>query len=200
MTAPGCNHARQSGWLDSAVIKYLSFLVMPCEKSNPSRPFCSKLAIDASLDDPAQSSSSYATTTSLHNALSGKCKFCSTYDSDVGRAEHIKQTLTQYNMALLFDEAKMEVGAEMEAAFQKAVDEAVLAYGPDGKKGDKALRVLDAEYKNATAEIGRLCGERQLAPYQDWYRAPGQGSGEGSSSQVNNAGDWRRSRRKHKEG
>ncbi|KAI1342529.1 hypothetical protein F5Y15DRAFT_307872 [Xylariaceae sp. FL0016] len=176
MIAPGCHHARQTGWQDSTVIRHLSSLVVPCAKCDPSRPFCSKLSIDTSLDDPSQlppyggSSSSSAS-----HALAGPCKFCGTYRSDIRRAERIKQTLTQYNMALLTEPSRAQVGAEMDDAFQRAVDEAVYAYGMDGKKSDKALRVLDAEYKGASEKIGRLCGERQLAPYQEWYGAPGYG-------------------------
>ncbi|KAI1382447.1 hypothetical protein F4677DRAFT_401937 [Hypoxylon crocopeplum] len=201
MIAPGCNHVRQSGWQDSAVVTYLSFLIWPCEKCNPNRPFCSKFVIDSSLDDPGQTapfSDPTGAVTNIPNALAGKCKFCSSYDSDIRHADRIKQTLTRYNMALLSDVAKAEVGVEMEGAFQRAVDEAVLAYGVDGKKGDKALRVLDAEYRNVSDRIGRLCGEKQLAPYQDWYRAPGYGVGGDNSSQGSSAGPSEKSRRKYK--
>lgn len=72
-------------------------------------------------------------------------------------------------MALLFDEARLAVKAEMERAFQHAVDEAVTAYGIDGRGWDKALRTLDSEYQKASAEISRLCGEKQLAPYRELY-------------------------------
>jgi hypothetical protein len=57
----------------------------------------------------------------------------------------------------------------VEHAFQHAVDEAVKAYGIDGKARDKALRTLDAEYQKASAEISRICGEKQLAPYRELY-------------------------------
>jgi len=57
----------------------------------------------------------------------------------------------------------------VEDTFQHAVDEAVKAYGIDGKARDKALRTLDAEYQKASAEISRICGEKQLAPYRELY-------------------------------
>jgi hypothetical protein len=43
------------------------------------------------------------------------------------------------------------------------VDEAVKAYGTEGKKREKALRTLDSEYQKASAEISRICGEKQYA-------------------------------------
>ncbi|KAI0393526.1 hypothetical protein F5Y17DRAFT_308445 [Xylariaceae sp. FL0594] len=103
------------------------------------------------------------------NTLDGKCKFCTLYESEIRLADQIKQTLVDYNMALLLDHARVAVGAEMQRAFQHAVDEAVRAYGVDGKAREKALRTLDAGYHKASAEISRLCGEKQLAPYRELY-------------------------------
>jgi hypothetical protein len=57
----------------------------------------------------------------------------------------------------------------VERAFQHAVDEAVKVYGPNGKSRDKALRTLDSKYQTASAEISRICGEKQLAPYRELY-------------------------------
>lgn len=49
----------------------------------------------------------------------------------------------------------------MERAFQHAVDDAVKAYGIEGKGREKALRTLDSGYQKASAEISRICGEKQ---------------------------------------
>ncbi|KAJ2985211.1 hypothetical protein NUW58_g5656 [Xylaria curta] len=157
MVSPGCNHARQSGWQDSSVGTYLSELITRCSSCKPDQTFCGKLTIDSGLN--AQSSSSTRRSPGVPqppslasliqptpeasrtaNTLNGKCKFCTLYESEIRLADHIKQTLTDYNMALLFDEARLAVKAEMERAFQYAVDEAVRAYGIDGKGRDKALR------------------------------------------------------------
>ncbi|KAI0490108.1 hypothetical protein F4859DRAFT_180166 [Xylaria cf. heliscus] len=187
MTSPGCNHARQSGWQDSAVGTYLSDLITRCSSCKPGESFCGKLTIDSGLN--AQSGSSTrrsgvpqppslasliqptpsATRPAKDNTLDGKCKFCTSYESEIRLADHIKQTLTDYNMALLFDEARVTIKAQMEHAFQYAVDEAVRAYGIDGKGREKALRTLDSEYQKASAEISRICGEKQLAPYRELY-------------------------------
>ncbi|KAI1128257.1 hypothetical protein F5Y10DRAFT_178446 [Nemania abortiva] len=185
MTSPGCNHARQSGWQDSAVGTYLSELITRCSSCKHGQPYCGKLTIDSGLK--TQSSSSTRRSAGVpqlpslasiiqptaarpaRNTLDGKCKFCTLYESEIRLADQIKQTLTDYNMALLFDEARLAVKAEMEYAFQHAVDEAVRVYGIDGKSRDKALRTLDSEYQKASAEISRLCGERQLAPYRELY-------------------------------
>ncbi|KAI0433472.1 hypothetical protein F5Y09DRAFT_74422 [Xylaria sp. FL1042] len=185
MAYPGCNHARQSGWQDAAVGTHLSHLITRCSSCKPEQSFCGKLTIDNGFN--AQSSSSTRRSrevpqlpslasliqptlgTAPKNTLDGKCKFCTSYESEIRLADRIKQTLTDYNMALLLDEARVAVKAEMERAFQHAVDEAVVAYGIDGKGRDKALRTLDAEYQKASAEISRKCGEQQLAPYRDLY-------------------------------
>ncbi|KAI0967684.1 hypothetical protein F4678DRAFT_445198 [Xylaria arbuscula] len=184
MTAPSCNHARQSGWQDIAVGTYLSHLITRCSSCKPDQTFCGKLTIDNRPG--AQSSSStrrsrgpqLPSLASLiqptlegppENTLDGKCKFCTNYESEIHLADRIKQTLIEYNMALLHDETRVAVKAEMERAFQHAVDEAVRAYGIDGKGRDKALRTLDSEYQKASAEISRICGEKQLAPYRELY-------------------------------
>ncbi|KAI0415679.1 hypothetical protein F5X98DRAFT_212803 [Xylaria grammica] len=187
MNSPGCNHARQSGWQDIAVGTHLSDLITRCSSCKPDQTFCGKLTIDNGLNARSSSSSRRSlgvpqppSLASLiqptpgaarpaENTLDGKCKFCATYESEIRLADHIKQTLTDYNMALLFDEARLAVKAEMERAFQHAVDEAVKAYGVEGKGRDKALRTLDSEYQKASAEISRICGERQLAPYRELY-------------------------------
>ncbi|KAI1494390.1 hypothetical protein F5X96DRAFT_589591 [Biscogniauxia mediterranea] len=177
MAAAGCNHARQSGWQDEAVIAHLGYRIQQCDKKKKKQKqqqqpqsdgeqvdlaagdFCDKLEIDAAL--PSGSA--------FPPALHGLCKFCASYESDIRLADQIKQTLMAYNMALLSDEARAEVVAEMDRLFQAAVDEAVTVYGPQGKKPETALRVLHREYQRASAEVSRLCGERQLAPYQGWY-------------------------------
>ncbi|KAI1170760.1 hypothetical protein F4777DRAFT_94927 [Nemania sp. FL0916] len=188
MTSPGCNHARQSGWQDSAVVEHLSHLITPCSSGKKSQKFCSKLSIDngssrhssssarrsgGGVPPPPSLASLMQPTSEMghpaENSLDGKCKFCASYESEIRLADHIKQTLSDYNMALLFDEARLVIQAEMERAFQHAVDEAVKAYGIDGKGRDKALRTLDSEYQKASAEISRMCGERQLAPYRELY-------------------------------
>ncbi|KAI1152198.1 hypothetical protein F4825DRAFT_326357 [Nemania diffusa] len=187
MTSPGCNHARQSGWQDSAVGTHLSDLITRCSSCKNGLAFCGKLTIDSGLSTQSRSSARRSagvpqlpSLASLiqpipgaarpaKNTLDGKCKFCALYESEIRLADQIKQTLMDYNMALLFDEARIAVKAEMERAFQHAVDEAVRVYGIDGKSRDKALRTLDAEYQKASAEISRICGERQLAPYRQLY-------------------------------
>ncbi|KAI1352223.1 hypothetical protein F5Y01DRAFT_96330 [Xylaria sp. FL0043] len=185
MTYPGCNHARQSGWQDAAVVTHLSHLITRCSSCKPDQAFCGKLTIDNGFNPPSSSSTRRSrevpqlpSLASLiqptpgaapKNSLDGKCKFCTYYESEIRLADRIKQTLTDYNMALLQDEARVAVRAEMERAFQHAVDEAVVAYGIDGKGRDKALRTLDSEYQKASAEISRRCGEQQLAPYRDLY-------------------------------
>ncbi|KAI0536464.1 hypothetical protein GGR58DRAFT_392024 [Xylaria digitata] len=187
MTSLGCNHARQSNWQDNAVATHLSDLITRCSSCKPDQSYCGKLTIDNSLNAQSSSSSRRSprvpqppslasliqptqAARPVDNTLDGKCKFCTSYESEIRLADHIKQTLTDYNMALLFDEARFAVKAEMERAFQHAVDEAVKAYGIDGKGRDKALRTLDSEYQKASAEISRICGERQLAPYRELYR------------------------------
>ncbi|KAI1822419.1 hypothetical protein F4861DRAFT_390474 [Xylaria intraflava] len=188
MTSPGCNHARQSGWQDNAVGAYLSDLITRCSSCKPDQTFCGRLTIDNGLNSkfnaPTSRSSRAALPLSLAslvqhnpvldvnhqaNVLNGKCKFCTSYESEIRLADHIKQTLMDYNMALLFDEARLAIKVEMEHAFQHAVDEAVRAYGIDGKAREKALRTLDSGYQKASAEISRICGEKQLAPYRDLY-------------------------------
>ncbi|KAI0549115.1 hypothetical protein F4679DRAFT_596071 [Xylaria curta] len=188
MTSHGCNHARQSGWQDSAVGTYLSDLITRCSSCKSDQSFCGKLTIDSGLNAQSRSSTRRRSSGvpqppslasliqptpgaahSTKNALNGKCKFCTLYESEIRLADHIKQTLTDYNMALLFDEARLTIQAQMEHAFQYAVDEAVRAYGIDGKGRDKALRTLDSEYQKASAEISRICGEKQLAPYRELY-------------------------------
>ncbi|TGJ80988.1 hypothetical protein E0Z10_g7774 [Xylaria hypoxylon] len=179
MTSPGCNHARQSGWQDIAVRTHLSDLITRCSSCKPDQNFCSKLTIDsvnarsssssrrspavpqppslASLIQPTPGAARPA-----ENTLDGKCKFCTSYESEIRLADHIKQTLTDYNMALLLDEARLAVKAEMERAFQHAVDEAVKAYGVEGKGRDKALRTCE-EYgiflqNTANAGLSSLIG------------------------------------------
>ncbi|KAH8156111.1 hypothetical protein CIB48_g12136 [Xylaria polymorpha] len=209
MNSPGCNHARQSGWQDSAVGTHLSDLITRCSSCKPDQSFCGKLTIDSGLNSHSSSSarrSGVPQPPSLASliqptpgaaptkkTLDSKCKFCTLYESEIRLADHIKQTLTDYNMALLFDEARLAVKAQskirlrivsqnyassqpaklyllhLENAFQYAVDEAVRAYGIDGKGRDKALRTLDSEYQKASAEISRICGEKQLAPYRELY-------------------------------
>ncbi|KAI0444797.1 hypothetical protein F4803DRAFT_229004 [Xylaria telfairii] len=185
MNSPGCNHARQNGWQDSAVGTHLSDLITRCSSCKPDQSFCGKLTIDSGLNSHSSSSarrSGVPQPPSLASliqptpgaaptkkTLDSKCKFCTLYESEIRLADHIKQTLTDYNMALLFDEARLTVKAQMEHAFQYAVDEAVRAYGIDGKGRDKALRTLDSEYQKASAEISRICGEKQLAPYRELY-------------------------------
>ncbi|KAI1425295.1 hypothetical protein F5Y12DRAFT_379109 [Xylaria sp. FL1777] len=185
MTCPGCNHARQSGWQDSAVGTHLSDLITRCSSCKPGQTFCGKLIIDNGSHGQSSSSSGRSRGVpqlpslasiiqpthgaTAKNALDGKCKFCTLYESEIRLADRIKQTLTDYNMALLLDEARVAIKAEMERAFQHAVDEAVKAYGIDGKGRDKALRKLDSEYQKASAEISRICGEQQLAPYRELY-------------------------------
>lgn len=128
MVSPGCNHARQSGWQDAAVASYLSDLITKCSSCKPDQTFCGKLTIDnasttqsssstrrsrgvppppslASLMQPTPSSSA-------KNTLDGKCKFCTLYESEIRLADHIKQTLRDYNMALLLDDARIAVQAE----------------------------------------------------------------------------------------
>ncbi|KAI8630568.1 hypothetical protein F5Y19DRAFT_50385 [Xylariaceae sp. FL1651] len=183
MTSSGCNHARQSGWQDSAVGTHLSEHITRCSSCQADQSFCGKLTIDGGLDiqsgssprrhsaapqppSPAQSAPDSGRSA---GTLDGKCKFCTLYESEIRLADQIKQTLTDYNMALLSDEARVQIKAEMERVFQHAVDEAVKAYGINGKGRDKALRTLDSEYQKASAEISRICGERQLAPYQQLY-------------------------------
>ncbi|KAI1360915.1 hypothetical protein F5Y08DRAFT_35974 [Xylaria arbuscula] len=184
MASPGCNHPRQNGWQDAAVGRYLSDLITKCSSCKHDQTFCGKLTIDSA--STAQSNSSTRRSrvppppslasliqptpgSPAKNTLDGKCKFCTTYESEIRLADHIKQTLRDYNMALLLDDARIAVQAEMERAFQHAVDEAVKAYGIDGKGRDKALRTLDSEYQKASAEISRICGEQQLAPYRELY-------------------------------
>ncbi|KAI0109488.1 hypothetical protein GGR51DRAFT_511574 [Nemania sp. FL0031] len=187
MVSPSCNHARQSGWQDSAVVTHLSELITRCSSCKHGQAFCGKLIIDSGPKTHSSSSSrrsagvpqlpslasiiqpTLGAARTTRNALEGKCKFCATYESEIRLADQIKQTLTDYNMALLFEEARLAVMAEMERAFQHAVDEAVRVYGIDGKSRDKALRTLDSEYQKASAEISRICGERQLAPYRELY-------------------------------
>ncbi|KAI0404994.1 hypothetical protein F4802DRAFT_209558 [Xylaria palmicola] len=187
MNSPGCNHARQNGWQDDAVGTHLSHLITRCSSCKADQSYCGKLTIHGGLNTQSSSSTRRApgvpqppSLASLiqptpgvarpaQNTLNGKCKFCASYETEIRLADQIKQTLTDYNMALLFDEARLTVKAEMERAFQFAVDEAVRAYGIDGKGRDKALRTLDAEYQKASAEISRICGERQLAPYRELY-------------------------------
>ncbi|KAI1752511.1 hypothetical protein F4782DRAFT_119806 [Xylaria castorea] len=183
MASPGCNHARQSGWQDSAVGTHLSDLITRCSSCKPDQSFCGKLTIDSGRN--AQSSSSTRRSSGVpqppslafliqpipptENTLNGSCKFCTLYESEIRLADQIKQTLMDYNMALLFDEARLTIQAQMEHAFQHAVDEAVRVYGIDGKGRDKSLRTLDSEYQKASAEISRICGEKQLAPYRELY-------------------------------
>ncbi|KAI1816467.1 hypothetical protein GGS20DRAFT_537697 [Poronia punctata] len=187
MTSRGCNHARQTGWQDAQVANYLSSLINRCSACESNRPFCGKLAIDKSLDPPSPDSSAGRFSRGPQplslaslvqptpdagrppNTLDGKCKFCSLYESEIRLADQIKRTLMDYNMALLLDDARTAIEAQMEQAFQHAVDQAVKAYGIDGKARDKALRTLDAEYQNASGEISRVCGEKQLAPYRELY-------------------------------
>ncbi|KAI1185793.1 hypothetical protein F5B17DRAFT_406348 [Nemania serpens] len=187
MDFPGCNHARQSGWQDSAVATHLSHLITRCSSCKQDQAYCGKLDIDSGVSSQARSSTRRSSgvpqplslasliqptpdaARPAQNNLDGKCKFCASYESEIRLADHIKQTLTDYNMALLFDGARITIKAEMERAFQHAVDEAVKAYGIDGKGRDKALRTLDSEYHKASAEISRLCGEKQLAPYRELY-------------------------------
>ncbi|KAI0484951.1 hypothetical protein GGR56DRAFT_680902 [Xylariaceae sp. FL0804] len=184
MAAPGCNHARQAGWRDGDVLRELASLVVPCRGAGGGAAFCRKLVVDRSLDDGVLGDDDNGIVAApTQNTLAGRCKFCSTYRTDIRRADPIKQALTQYNMALLSAEGRATAGAHMEAAFQRAVDEAALAYGPDpdadgsGRRADVALRVLDDGFRRAGAEVGALCGEKQLAPYQEWYgggyRGPG---------------------------
>ncbi|KAI0205034.1 hypothetical protein F4808DRAFT_413091 [Astrocystis sublimbata] len=177
MASPGCNHTRQTGWQDSAVATHLSHAITRCSSCKPDQYYCGKLSIDSGSSSRRSKPASVASLIqptpsadySAQNALDGKCKFCTLYESEIRLADHIKQTLTDYNMALLFDEARIAVKAQMEHAFQYAVDEAVRVFGIDGKSRDKALRTLDAEYQKASAETSRICGERQLAPYRELY-------------------------------
>ncbi|KAI5925332.1 hypothetical protein F4810DRAFT_74411 [Camillea tinctor] len=191
MAAAGCNHARQSGWQDEAVIGHLGYRIQQCDKKKKKKKqqqqhsdggqadiaagdFCDKLEIDAAL--PSGSA--------FPPALHGLCKFCASYESDIRLADQIKQTLTAYNMALLSDDARAEVAVEMDRLFQAAVDEAVTVYGPQGKKPETALRVLHREYQRASAEVSRLCGERQLAPYQGWYPGAVTSAGAGGAGGI----------------
>ncbi|KAK5633145.1 hypothetical protein RRF57_008859 [Xylaria bambusicola] len=175
----------RNGWQDAAVARHLSDLITRCSSCKPDQAFCGKLTIDNASNTQSSSSTRRSrgvppppSLASLiqptpgspaKNTLDGKCKFCTSYESEIQLADHIKQTLRDYNMALLFDDARIAVQAEMERAFQRAVDEAVKAYGIDGKGRDKALRKLDSEYQKASAEISRICGEQQLAPYRELY-------------------------------
>ncbi|KAI3332293.1 hypothetical protein HD806DRAFT_188644 [Xylariaceae sp. AK1471] len=186
MTSAGCNHARQSGWQDSAVATHLSGLITRCSSCKPGQTFCGKLTIDSGLNGQSSSLTSRSPRGPLPpslaslvqptpdagrpaNTLDGKCKFCASYESEIRLADHIKQTLTDYNMALLFDETRLAIKDEMERAFQHAVDEAVKAYGIEGKGREKALRALDSGYQKASADISKICGEKQLAPYRELY-------------------------------
>ncbi|KAI1435066.1 hypothetical protein GGR50DRAFT_353546 [Xylaria sp. CBS 124048] len=187
MTAPRCNHERQSGWQDEAVGTYLRGLITRCSSCKPDQTFCGQLTITNGRPSKSNSPSSRSQRMVLpmslaslvqytppeadyrENALHGKCKFCAVYDSEIRLADQIKQTLMDYNMALLFDDARIAIQAEMERAFQHAVDEAVRVYGIEGKAREKALRILDSGYQKASAEISRICGEKQLAPYRELY-------------------------------
>jgi hypothetical protein len=130
MNFPGCNHARQSGWQDSAVGEHLSHLITRCSSCKRDRAFCSKLSIENGFNTRTNSSSRRSggvpqppslasliqpTPDVAHqagNSLDGKCKFCALYESEIRLADHIKQTLLDYNMALLFDEARLTIKAE----------------------------------------------------------------------------------------
>lgn len=130
MTFPGCNHARQSGWQDSAVATHLSDLITRCSSCKHDQSFCGKLSIDSGPNSQARSSTRRSSGVSqplslasliqptpdtarpAKNTLDGKCKFCASYESEIRLADHIKQTLTDYNMALLFDEARVAIKAE----------------------------------------------------------------------------------------
>lgn len=130
MTSPGCNHARQNEWQDNAVGTHLSDLITRCSSCKPDQSFCGKLTIDSGLNarsgSSARRSSGVPQPPSLasliqptpgasplpKNTLDGKCKFCTSYESEIHLADHIKRTLTDYNMALLFDEARLAVKAE----------------------------------------------------------------------------------------
>ncbi|KAI1324993.1 hypothetical protein F5Y16DRAFT_282898 [Xylariaceae sp. FL0255] len=170
MTAPGCNHLRQSGWRDSAVGTHLGALITRCTSCKANQAFCGKLTIDKSLD-PSGRSTSGRTSSTGHplGSLYDRCKFCTSYESEICLADSIKQSLVDYNMALLTDDVRDYVQNEMDRTFQRAVDQAVKVFGPDGRSRDKALRTLDAEYQKASEEISRICGERQLAPYRELY-------------------------------
>ncbi|KAI1268761.1 hypothetical protein F5Y18DRAFT_422987 [Xylariaceae sp. FL1019] len=179
----GCNHVRQTGWEDAAVATHLSALITRCSSCENDQSFCGTLSIDKNGDaqprgsgrrtSSARHRSSSVQSLSDSNrplgSLDDKCKFCACYESEICLADHIKQSLMDYNMALLSDDARIFVQAEMDRAFQRAVDIAVRAYGPDGRSKDKAFRTLDSEYQKASAEISRMCGERQLAPYRELY-------------------------------
>ncbi len=133
MTSPGCNHARQSGWQDVAVGTYLNDLITRCSSCKPDQTFCGKLTINSGSNPQSSSSTrrlpgvpqplSLASLIQptprapAENTLDGKCKFCTSYESEIRLADHIKQTLTDYNMALLHDEARVAVKAQSETWF-----------------------------------------------------------------------------------
>lgn len=130
MDFPGCNHARQSGWQDSAVATHLSHLITRCSSCKQDQAYCGKLDIDSGVSSQARSSTRRSSgvpqplslasliqptpdaARPAQNNLDGKCKFCASYESEIRLADHIKQTLTDYNMALLFDGARITIKAE----------------------------------------------------------------------------------------
>jgi hypothetical protein len=129
MASAGCNHARQSGWQDSAVAAHLGGLIARCSSCKPGQTFCGKLKIDSSLNSQSGSSTARSPKSSLPpslaslvqsapdtdrpaNTLDGKCKFCASYESEIRLADQIKQTLTDYNMALLLDDTRLALRYE----------------------------------------------------------------------------------------
>jgi hypothetical protein len=134
MASRGCGHARQSGWQDSAVGTHLSSLINRCSSCKPGQTYCGKLTIDSGLDTrsgfPTNRSKTGPQLPSLASliqftpdsgppayTLDGKCKFCTTYESEIRLADQIKETLVEYNMALLSNEARVAIKWESKTCF-----------------------------------------------------------------------------------